>query len=121
MHPDVEQGRIRTGYYGSSPGYPCGAFKIPYRTYDLWTIVSDGSEDGWEHVSVSLKNRLPNWEEMSFIKNLFWDEEECVLQFHPPKSQYINNHPFCLHLWKHIGHDIELPPSSMVGFKELNV
>ena len=84
--------------------------KVPLRT-----IVSDG--EGWEHVSVSLANRCPSWEEMSFIKNLFWDEDDLVIQLHPPKSEYINNHPYCLHLWRKAGTNgyCETPPKIMVG------
>jgi len=121
MNPEVEKWRMKSGPYASATGYPCGFFDIQYRSYILRVLVSDGSQDGWEHVSVSLKNRLPNWEEMSYVKSLFWDEEEIVIQYHPPKSQYINNHPFCLHLWRNTKNEIELPPSWMVGFKELNV
>src|ERR1700733_966886 len=51
----------------------------------------DTTSEGWEHVSVSTRNRTPNWQEMSFVKDLFWNEEECVVQFHPPKSTYVNN------------------------------
>lgn len=78
--------------------------------------ASDGM--GWEHVSVSLnKNRCPTWEEMCMVKDLFWDKEDCVIQYHPPKSQYVNNHPNVLHLWRPIGVSIPMPDSIMVGFK----
>lgn len=33
-----------------------------------------------------------------------------VTQFHPPKSEYINNYPYCLHLWKPIDTEIPHPP-----------
>lgn len=49
---------------------------------------------GWEHVSVSTPSRLPTWDEMSFVKSLFWDDEDCVMQLHPPKSTYVNDHQF---------------------------
>lgn len=71
----------------------------------------------WEHVSVSLPSRSPTWEEMCLIKNLFWGEDETVIQYHPPKSEYVNNHQYCLHLWKPIGKTIETPPSILVGIK----
>jgi hypothetical protein len=120
INKDVEPYRIKTGPYSSPEGYSCGFFEIPFRSYILRALVSDGQVDSWEHVSVSLKNRCPNWEEMCFVKNLFWDEEECVVQYHPPKSQYISNHPYCLHLWRKVDGSIEIPPSWMVGFKDLN-
>lgn len=43
---------------------------------------------------------------------------ETVIQFHPPKSEYINNHEFCLHLWKHKTQAFPLPPSELVGVKD---
>ena len=78
-------------------------------------IASDG--EGWEHVSVSLENRCPTWDEMCIIKDIFWDNTDCVIQYHPPKSEYVNHHPFCLHLWRKIGSEFELPPSYMIGPK----
>jgi len=68
-------------------------FKFPFKV-----IASDG--DGWEHVSVSTKVRTPTWEEMCFIKDLFWDDEDWVIQFHPASDNHINLHPHCLHLWR---------------------
>ncbi len=96
------------GNYGAFviPG-PCGR--------GLHCIASEG--DGWEHVSVSLYNRIPDWQEMCFIKDIFWDEEDMVIQYHPPKSEYINFHPCCLHLWKPIGIGLPCPPSYMIGPK----
>lgn len=52
---------------------------------------------------------------MCWVKDLFWDAEECVVQFHPPASQYINCHPHCLHLWKPIGGNVPTPPTWMIG------
>ncbi|MDR1409749.1 MAG: hypothetical protein LBJ12_05730 [Oscillospiraceae bacterium] len=72
---------------------------------------------GWEHVSFSHAKRCPTWDEMCEIKDIFWCDEECVVQFHPPKSEYVNNFPYCLHLWKKIGGRFETPPSIFVGLK----
>ncbi len=107
-----------------------GAFFVPNRaarmhalsTRDasavpLKVIASDGA--GWEHVSVSLPNRCPTWAEMAYIKDVFWDDTDCVVQFHPPRSEYVNNHAFCLHLWRAIDAQFPLPPSLLVGFKGL--
>jgi len=96
-----------------------GAFIIPCLSTGatLKVIISDGygwTDSGlpgepWEHVSVSLPNRNPNWAEMCFVKSLFFDEEETVIQFHPPQSKYVNNHPHCLHLWKP-PYEVVMPP-----------
>lgn len=91
-----------------------GFNKSPVR---LYVIASDGM--GWEHVSVSLidLDRCPTWNEMCRIKDIFWDSDDCVIQYHPPKSEYVNNHSYCLHLWRPIGIEIPLPESILVGIK----
>lgn len=113
------QYRIREGYMSSDDSYGNnGAFIVPFKsphTMLLSVIASDG--EGWEHVSVSLKSRCPTWAEMSYIKDLFWDDEDMVLQYHPPKSAYVNCHPNCLHLWRPIGVTIPCPPSYLIGPK----
>lgn len=90
-----------------------GFFHIPFESYELMVVASDGL--GWEHVSVSLRNRTPNWKEMCFIKDLFWNDEDCVVQFHPPKSEYVNRHNYCLHLWRKIGYEFPRPEKQLVG------
>lgn len=79
----------------------------------LRCIASDGG--GWEHLSVSYPDRTPSWDDMCLAKRLFWDEEDCVVQFHPPKSAYVNHHPHCLHLWRQVGQEFNQPPTSFVG------
>jgi hypothetical protein len=116
--PDnLEEHRIREGEYGSQPGMLYGAFAIQGPCGMGLAIISSGTdlEYMWEHVSVSGNRRPPNWEEMCWVKDLFWDDEETVVQFHPPKSEYVNMHPHCLHLWKPLGRDIPRPNSILVG------
>ena len=92
-----------------------GCFVIPYNDTYLVAIASDGL--GWDHVSVSTKGRTPTWEEMCFVKDLFFDEEESVFQIHPKRSEYVNFHKYCLHLWRPQNVDIPLPSSILVGPK----
>lgn len=96
-----------------------GVFRVTSLKFkrELRCIVSDGS--GWEHVSVSCYDRCPTWEEMCHIKNLFWDDDDFVVQMHPPKEDYIDNHKYCLHMWRKAGTNdfCERPPSIMVGVK----
>lgn len=62
---------------------------------------------GWDHVSISMRNRCPSWDEMCEIKDIFFEPEECCVEYHPAKSDYVNMHPFCLHIWR--PQDVELP------------
>lgn len=82
---------------------PRGALRI---------IAAEGM--GWEHVSVSTRERAPTWDEMCAVKALFWSPEDTVVQYHPPESQYVNVHPHCLHLWRPIGVELPAPPMCMV-------
>lgn len=134
MRPKVseilERGRITSGPSASDRSYGAnGAFHIGGLCGEkLMIVASDGRDpesQGWEHVSVSTRRRVPNWQEMCFVKDLFWDDEETVFQFHPPGSAYANNHPayahnhrFCLHLWKS-PHVLYMPPPILIGVKDL--
>jgi hypothetical protein len=119
VHDKLKAGRITQGRWASDPTYGLtGAFDIFGPKGGRLHIISSGPDTGtgWEHVSVSIMHRIPNWEEMCYVKDLFWDDEDCVVQFHPPKSQYVNYHPTCLHLWKSVGMlEIVPPPKWMVG------
>lgn len=112
----VEKYRVRGGPFGTqeSDG-PNGHFRIIGPRGRLHVIASNGA--GWEHVSVSLPARTPSWEEMCFIKNLFWEPNEVVIQFHPAESDYVNNHPYCLHLWRPTNAAVPTPPTILVGIK----
>jgi len=85
---------------------------------DMSFIASWGG--GWDHVSVSpLKpNKVPTWNQMCIIKDIFFNDTEAVIQIHPPKDQYVNNRKNCLHLWRANDKDMILPPSFMVGLRK---
>lgn len=121
----AEKWRLTEGPLASSEELGCnGAFQIPMPGLKnpkkvgrkFWVIVSDGG--GWDHVSVSLTDRCPTWFEMCFIKRIFFEDEECVVQYHPAKDDYRNLHEFCLHLWRPQGEKIPTPPPWMVAPEE---
>jgi hypothetical protein len=105
--------RITAGALGSDASFGNnGAFRVPLGTRYFTVIASDLGD--WEHVSVSTPSRPPTWDEMCQIKALFWDAEDAVMQLHPPQSTYVNNHPFCLHLWRPVEATLPLPPKILV-------
>lgn len=109
--------RLKSGLMKSDSSFGnFGAFEIPFESRDLAVVASAGMPPyNWEHVSVSLENRCPNWREMCFIKNLFWDDEDVVIQYHPKKSDYVNVHNYCLHLWRPTKEKLPIPPKELVG------
>jgi hypothetical protein len=124
LSPRLEEYRFRAGKYASPARASWGAFDMPgpcgARLVIVATDGSGGTEDiaVWEHVSVSTEKRIPNWIEMCFVKDLFWDANDCVVQFHPSKADYVNNHPRTLHLWRWTGGAFPTPSSIMVGVKD---
>ena len=111
-----EANRITKGPYGSAPNAGnFGAFVIEYKGLLFRVIASDGA--GWEHVSVSHGDRCPTWEEMCHIKSIFWDDDDTVIQYHPKKIDYVNIHPYCLHLWRPVHDLLPIPHHLMVGPK----
>jgi hypothetical protein len=125
--PRLEEGRVLHGRQASRRHDRYGAFSVHGPCGEMLTIIAcDGGVPypelaGWEHVSVSTRRRIPNWREMCFVKDLFWAPEECVVQYHPPRSEYVNNHEYTLHLWKWTKGEFPLPPSILVGVKEHGV
>lgn len=99
------ENRIEQGIDGA-------VYRIKIYGQTLQVIAATGL--GWDHVSVTHKKRTPTWHEMCHIREMFFDDEDTVVQFHPPKSMYVNDHPRCLHLWRKIDEEIELPPVECV-------
>lgn len=94
-----------------------GAGIISMPTWKGTVIWSTGA--GWNHVSVSPMKRsmMPSWDDMCRLKDIFFHDEEAVIQVHPPKAEYVNMMPNCLHLWQCKYKEMVLPPSCLVGIK----
>ena len=98
-----------------------GYFIIQRKNKKLKILATDGDsvwgKDRWEHVSVSVmgnqKKALPNWNDMCAVKDLFWTLEDCVVQYHPPRSTYVDLNPV-LHLWRPVHKKIPMPPIILV-------
>jgi len=78
----------------------------------LAILATNGDE--WDHISISLRNRCPTWDEMELVKRLFFEPDELAIQYHVPVSDHINIHPHTLHLWRPHNLQIPLPPKIMV-------
>lgn len=91
-----------------------GAFKVYAGGRSFFVVASNGG--GWDHVSVSPRNakRCPTWDEMCEIRKMFFEPEETIIEYHPPESDYINIHPYCLHLWRPQTENVPMPPKWMV-------
>ena len=107
----IELDRLRVISTGADGG--CGEIYLNgLRNEPLTVVWSFGG--GWEHVSVSYRRRCPTWDEMCRVKEMFFNPEEVAVQYHPRESEYVNRHPYCLHIWRKCGEDFETPPMAFV-------
>ena len=106
----LDKYRVKQGLFATTSGDAKGLFMIPTAVgqknpakvlcspfiREDHEAKPPGAE--WQHVSVSFHNRTPKWEEMCLIKEMFWGDDDTVVQFHPKKSEYVNLAVNCLHL-----------------------
>ena len=107
----------------SKPGDKFGAFTISHKDGRVLLMsVDNGAVSGWEHVSVTcirkhrknLKAVMPDCAVMDMVKDMWWDSNETVVQFHAPKDDVVNKHPESVHLWKSLRQEYLLPPKETV-------
>ena len=84
-----------------------GVFQLRLNGSNLLFSIIASNGGGWDHVSVSTDCRCPKWSEMCQVKELFFKDDEYAIQYHPEKGDYVDLHPFCLHLWR--PHKLEVP------------
>jgi len=109
-----------------------GAFLVPTvepapklgRRVWMRVIASSGADQPkaepglrFDHVSVSLSHRCPTWDEMDYVRKLFFKPEEICFQLHMPPAENISLHPYCLHIWRAIDAALPLPDPYLVGFQ----
>lgn len=100
--------------YGSIGDSKNGVFLVasPIDRQPLVIIASSG--EGWDHVSVSRKNRAPNQTELAHVHRLFFQNTETAVQYFVPPTEHVNNHPHCLHLWRPLEGEIPKPSTIFV-------
>ena len=69
----------------------------PYSVIISATAEDDGRP--WAHFSVAHPHRLPTWDDLVRFKEAFLGAESKAIQVIAPRSQWVNIHPHCLHLF----------------------
>ncbi len=73
-------------------------------TYEQIRVICSVDEivpgEFWYHVSFSRKDRIPSWEDMRLVKDLFIGRDKLAIQIFPREQEYVNFHPHTLHLWR---------------------
>lgn len=71
---------------------------VPFTLGDLQIILSIDNNK-W-HMSVGCKNRLPKYQELKHMRYELLPDDCYMAQIFPPKKEFVNLHPFTLHLWE---------------------
>ena len=86
-----------------TPDGGCGLIKLPAKNkkgYKNASVVYSVGM-GWEHVSIAIvTGAMPTWDDMWWVKDQFFHEDETVVEYHPRKDKNINIVNNCLHLWR---------------------
>jgi len=59
----------------------------------------------WLHISFSYANRLPSWQDLKSVKDLFIGRQRLAVQLLPHEEDYVNLHSFTLHLYTRLDGD----------------
>lgn len=109
------------------PGTFNTRYLIPGNNCTINLIISNTL--GWDHISMTIQvedtygfmyNRMPSANEMEAMKKLFFNDDEPVIEVHPKKEDYVNIHPYVLHLWKPNLIDLPIPPN-ILEFTEVDL
>lgn len=126
--PDVvEKGRVQRPGMQTPRGATYGAFYLTCPATRAVLFVMAGDAADWpfggvpfEHVSAHARptptspRRCPTWEEMCWLKGLFFRDDEWVVQYHPAAADHVNHHEHVLHLWRPVGVEVPRPPKECV-------
>lgn len=116
----LESYRVSDGPLKSDPTYGMnGAFWLPLVGEPATFVIVVSDLAAWDHVSVHIEKkdeerRIPTWDEMEYIRKLFFRGDEWVMQLHAPADKHINMNPYTLHLWRPQKQTIPIPPAEMV-------
>lgn len=69
------------------------------KTLGECAIIYAKEADRW-HLSISHPTRLPTYDEVKQARYDFLPDDVYMAMIFPPKSEFVNVHPFCLHLWE---------------------
>lgn len=68
----------------------------------------------WYHVSFSRRDKVPSYDEILWVREHFFSPDMKAIQVFPKKSNHVNFHPNCLHLWANLCVD-PLPNFDVLG------
>lgn len=101
----------RKGWHGplQHPGIlPVIFMRLADQLKVLASIERKPDQRDWLHVSFSYEYKLPDYETIKEVRELFFPDNATVIQVFPPKAEHVNLSEV-LHLWQRIGDNALLP------------
>ena len=92
-----------------------GALFVQFSDDEVWESHVWPPER-WRHVSIRREDRMPSYRELKAMRARFFPADAEVIQVFPPEEEFVNQHPYCLHLWWN--KDRRLCPSLAYGVGE---
>jgi hypothetical protein len=75
------------------------------------TLRESGNE--WIHISLSRKDRMPDWKDLVTARQGFLEPTAYAYLVFPPEDKYVNIHKTCLHIYSRLDGLPELPDFHM--------
>lgn len=97
--------RVLPAGYQCVDDYANAAF---YRRADCMSVIAEVAEYQkrlWLHVSCAYVDKLPSWADLREAKTVFCGPKRLALSIIPSEAEYVNIHPYVLHLWCPLDHD----------------
>ena len=107
---------VPTGWSETSP--PSQSSRMFVHMSGLKVMASvdiDSRGHSWAHVSMSRAASLPTWADLRKVRDEFLPRDRAVVQVFPPEGEYVNMHPFVLHLWSDLSDHGYLPDFRFQG------
>lgn len=81
-------------------GHPKGCEQVRWWLSPDDIRVCTSVDGGHLHASISHPSRYPTWDEIRAVRDWYFPEEMEVVMVLARRSEYVNLHPNCFHLWQ---------------------
>jgi hypothetical protein len=75
----------------------------------IWSVAKEADDRLWLHISIASPDKLPAWAELVAAKEWIAGTERYGYQVVPPRSRYVNQHEFAVHVFVPVEGEPPLP------------
>jgi len=84
------------------------------------SINKQADGNAWLHISFSRDSRIPNYDDVQRVKNIFVGPELYAYEVHPPQEIYLSLYRQCRHLWCPLEGEAVVPKFSQEFFEGMH-